>query len=127
MGGFEDPYNDFGRLNAEIWRAIRLVVDTGIHAKGWSEEEAITYFKENSSISDGLIRSEVHRYIVYPGQATAYKIGMMKILELREKAKMELGNQFNIRAFHDAVLSGGSVPLTVLERIINNWIAKTKV
>ena len=127
MGGFEDPYKDFGRLNAEIWRAIRLVVDTGMHAMGWSQDEAVEYFMANSSIAEGAIRAEVRRYFVMPGQATSYKIGMLKILELREKARAELGDQFDIRAFHDTVLGGGALPLSVLERVVDNWIAEVKV
>ena len=123
MGGFEDPYKDFGRLNAEIWRAIRLVVDTGLHAQGWTQEQAVDYFKQNSSIAETAIRAEVRRYLVMPGQATSYKIGMLKILELREKAQQELGDDFDIRAFHDTVLGGGAVPLSVLERIVDEWIA----
>lgn len=127
MGGFEDPYKDFGRLNAEIWRAIRLVVDTGLHAQGWSQQDAVDYFLENSSIAEGAIRAEVRRYLVMPGQATGYKIGMLKFLELREKAQQELGSQFDIREFHDTVLGGGALPLSVLERIVDDWIAETKV
>lgn len=126
MGGFEDPYKDFGRLNDEILRAIRLVLDTGIHDKGWTEQQAIDYFTENSSNSQEMILSEVQRYIVTPGQATSYKIGMLKILELREKAKNELGDKFDIRAFHDTVLGGGAVPLSILERVVDSWIAETK-
>lgn len=126
MGGFEDPYKDFGRLNDEMFRAVRLVVDTGIHAKGWTEQQAFDYFTENSSRSEGSIRSEIQRYIVTPGQATSYKIGMLKILELREKAKNGLGEKFDIRAFHDTVLGGGALPLAILERVVDNWIAETK-
>lgn len=126
MGGYQDPYKDFGRLNAEIWRAVRLVVDTGIHAKGWTEQQAVDYFTENSSISAGQIRAEVRRYIVMPGQATSYKIGMLKILELRERARSELGEQFDIREFHDTVLGGGALPLTILERVVDEWIAEAK-
>jgi uncharacterized protein (DUF885 family) len=123
MGGFKDPYSDFGRLGAEIWRAIRLVVDTGLHAKGWSEEQAVDYFLANGPTSEGQVRAEIRRYIVRPGQATAYKIGMLKILELRERARAELGEQFDIRGFHDAVLGGGALPLSILERRVDNWIA----
>jgi uncharacterized protein (DUF885 family) len=126
MGAYEDPYSDFGRLSTEIWRAIRLVVDTGMHAKGWSEQEAIDYFLENSSMAEGAIRSEVQRYLVIPGQATSYKIGMMKILKLREKARTELGDRFDIREFHDTVLGGGALPLGILERRVDNWIAERK-
>ncbi|WP_425409614.1 DUF885 domain-containing protein [Hyphococcus sp.] len=123
MGAYEDPYSDFGRLTTEIWRAIRLVVDTGLHSKGWTEEEAVAYFTENSPAAEGQIRSEVQRYIVMPGQATAYKVGMLKILELREKAETALGDEFDIRGFHDTVLGGGAMPLSVLERRVDQWIA----
>lgn len=126
MGAYEDPYSDFGRLTSEIWRAIRLVVDTGLHAKGWSEEEAVQYFMANSSAAEGQIRSEVRRYLVIPGQATSYKIGMLKILELRQKAEAELGDRFDIRGFHDTVIGGGAMPLSVLERRIDDWIAAQK-
>jgi uncharacterized protein (DUF885 family) len=126
MGAYDDPYSDFGRLSTEIWRAIRLVVDTGIHAKGWTEEEAVDYFLANSSLAEGAIRSEVQRYIVWPGQATSYKIGMMKILELRGKAQAELGDGFDIRSFHDAVLGGGALPLEILDRRVNAWIEDRK-
>jgi len=126
MGGYEDPYSDFGRLVTEIWRAIRLVVDTGLHAKGWTEADAVAYFKEHSPIADGAIRAEVRRYMVMPGQATAYKIGMIKIEELRAKAEEELGNDFDIRGFHDTVLGGGSLPLHILENEVNRWIEEQK-
>jgi len=126
MGAYENIYTDFGRIVTEIWRAIRLVVDTGIHAQGWTEEQAIQYFKDNSPIAEGQIVSEVRRYFILPGQATSYKIGMLKILELREKARNELGDKFDIRAFHDAVLGGGALPLPILERVINDWIEVNK-
>lgn len=126
MGAYQDPYSDFGRLTTEIWRAIRLVLDTGLHHKGWNEEEAVAYFTENSPAAEGQIRNEVRRYIVWPGQATSYKIGMLKILELREKAKSELGDDFDIRDFHDTVLGGGSMPLEILERRVNAWIEAQK-
>jgi len=123
MGGFEDPYSDFGRLQDEMWRAIRLVVDTGIHAKGWTEDEAVAYCLENSPYSETAARSEVQRYFVLPGQATSYKIGMIRIQELRARAEQELGDDFDIRGFHDTVLGGGAVPLNILETRVNNWIA----
>ncbi|MEQ1932201.1 MAG: DUF885 domain-containing protein [Parvularculaceae bacterium] len=126
MGAYADAYSDFGRLTTEIWRAIRLVVDTGVHAKGWTEEQAVAYFTENSPAAAGQIRSEVQRYLVIPGQATAYKIGMLRILELREKARGELGDKFDIRGFHDAVLGGGALPLDILERRIDEWVAAKK-
>lgn len=123
-GTYQDPYADFGRLTTEIWRAIRLVVDTGLHAKGWSEQEAIDYFAANSPVPPEAIRSEVRRYIVWPGQATSYKIGMLKIQELRERARASLGTRFDMRAFHDVVLGGGALPLSLLERRVDDWIAQ---
>lgn len=125
-GTYTDPYSDFGRLGSEIWRAIRLVLDTGLHAKGWTEEQAVQYFLDNSAITEAQARSEVQRYIVLPGQATSYKIGMLKILELREKAEQALGDKFDIRGFHDAVLGGGAVPLSVLETMVDQWIARVQ-
>jgi len=126
MGAYKNPYSDFGRLTSEMWRAIRLVVDTGMHAKGWSEEKAVEYFLANSPIPETAVRSEVRRYLVLPGQATSYKIGMLKIQELRAKAEKALGDDFDIRGFHDTVLSGGSVPLNILEKNIDHWIAENK-
>ena len=126
MGAYQNPYSDFGRLSGEMWRAIRLVVDTGIHSMDWTEEEAVAYFEYNSPIPESAIKSEVRRYFVWPGQATSYKIGMLKIQELRAKAEAELGDKFDIRGFHDTILGGGDVPLSVLERMVNNWIERTK-
>jgi uncharacterized protein (DUF885 family) len=123
MGRFQDPYSDFGRLSGELWRAIRLVVDTGLHAKGWTEQQAVDYFTENSPIAEGQIRAEVRRYIVMPGQATGYKVGMLKILELRSRAETALGDRFDIRAFHDVVLGGGALPLSLLEKRVDAWIS----
>ena len=123
---YTDPYSDFGRLGSEIWRAIRLVLDTGLHSKGWTEEQAVQYFLANSAITEAQARSEVRRYMVLPGQATSYKIGMLKILELREKTEQALGDQFDIRGFHDAVLGGGAVPLSVLETMVDQWISKVQ-
>jgi len=125
-GTFEDPYSDFGRLGSEIWRAIRLVVDTGLHTKGWTEDQAVQYFLDNSAITEAQARSEVQRYIVMPGQATAYKIGMIHIQQLRAKAETELGDKFDIRAFHDTILGGGALPLDLLTRKVDQWIADTK-
>jgi uncharacterized protein (DUF885 family) len=119
---YQDPYSNFGRLGSEIWRAIRLVVDTGIHSKGWTEEEAVQYFLNNTAITEAQARSEIQRYIVMPGQATSYKIGMMKIQQLRKKAEDALGDKFDIKAFHDTVLGGGALPLEILERRIDQWI-----
>lgn len=125
-GTYADPYSDFGRLGSEIWRAIRLVIDTGLHSKGWTEEQAVQYFLDNAAITETQARSEVQRYIVMPGQATAYKIGMIKIQQLREKAEAELGDKFDIRGFHDTVLGGGSLPLELLERKVDAWIEAQK-
>jgi len=125
-GTYVDPYSQFGRLTSEMWRAIRLVVDTGLHARGWTEQQAIDYFANNSSVPLTAITSEVQRYIVMPGQATSYKIGMNKILDLREHARTELGDEFDIRAFHDTVLMGGAMPLALLERRVNQWIETVK-
>lgn len=125
-GTYQDPLSEFGRLGSEMWRAIRLVVDTGLHAKGWSEQQAVDYFKANSAITEEQARSEVRRYLVLPGQATSYKIGMLKIQELLAKAQKELGDKFDYRDFHDVILGGGAVPLSVLERIVDNWIAESK-
>ena len=126
MGGYEDPYSDLGRLGNEIWRAVRLVVDTGMHSKGWTEAEAVAYFMANAPTSEGQIRSEIQRYLVIPGQATAYKVGMLKIQELRARAERELGASFDIRGFHDAVLGGGALPLSILERRVHAWIASVR-
>ena len=125
-GTYQDPYSRFGRLGSEMWRAIRLVLDTGLHAKGWSEEQAVQYFLANSATTEPQARSEVRRYMVMPGQATAYKIGMMKIQELRRGAEAALGARFAIRAFHDTILGGGAMPLTMLEKRVARWIASAK-
>lgn len=126
MGAYQNDYSDFGRLITEMWRAVRLVVDTGLHSKGWTEQQAIDYFKEKTPVAEGAVVSEVRRYIVWPGQATAYKVGMLKILALRAKAKEQLGDKFDIRAFHDTILGGGALPLDVLEKRVDHWIATVK-
>lgn len=126
MGQYQNPYYDFGRLVNEIWRAIRLVVDTGIHSKGWTEEKAIQYFSDNSSIAPGAIKAEVRRYMVFPGQATGYKIGMLKILELRAMAEKELGDDFDLKGFHDTVLGNGALPLDILEKVVGQWVEEQK-
>jgi uncharacterized protein (DUF885 family) len=123
---YQDPYSEFGRLSSEMWRAIRLVVDTGLHAKGWTEQQAVEYFDANSSVPLAAIKSEVQRYLIMPGQATAYKIGMIRIQDLRRKAEAELGDRFDIKGFHDTVLGGGALPLTLLERRVDQWIATEK-
>lgn len=126
MGLYDDPYDHFGQLTYEMWRAVRLVVDTGMHAKGWSREQAIAYFKDNAPKTDQDIVNEIDRYIGTPGQALAYKIGQLKISELRARAAKALGAKFDLRAFNDAVLETGSVPLAALERHIDAWIAARK-
>src|SRR5262245_4992986 len=126
MGFYKDPYSRFGALNYQMWRAVRLVVDTGIHTLGWSRQQAIDYFRSASAKSEPEIIVEVDRYLVWPGQALAYKIGQRKITELRERARGELGERFDIRAFHDAVLADGALPLDALEARIDEWIAGRK-
>lgn len=123
MGGYQDPYSDFGRLTLEIWRAVRLVVDTGLHAKGWTEEQAVQYFMANSAASEAQIRSEVQRYIVMPGQAAGYKIGMLQIETMRRRAESALGDRFDIRGFHDTILGRGQMPLRLLDQQVDAWIA----
>jgi len=123
---YQDPYSEFGRLSSEMWRAIRLVVDTGLHAKGWTEQQAVEYFDANSAVPLAAIKSEVQRYLIMPGQATAYKIGMIRIQELRRKAEAELGEKFDIKGFHDTVLGGGALPLTLLGKRVDQWIARVK-
>jgi len=123
MGFYTDPYSDFGRLGMELWRACRLVVDTGIHHKRWSREKAIQYLTDNTPNPDGDIRKAIERYVVYPGQATAYMIGKLKIMELRSRAQSELGDKFDIRAFHDVILKTGPVPLSIMEENVDAWVA----
>jgi uncharacterized protein (DUF885 family) len=126
MGFFTDPYMDFGRLSYEIFRAVRLVVDTGIHNQRWTREQAIAYMLENTPMTEGDITPEVERYIVWPAQALSYKIGMNTILELRERARAELGDRFSWGGFHDAVLTAGALPLPLLEERVNAWIEATR-
>ncbi|WP_312846533.1 DUF885 domain-containing protein [Sphingopyxis sp. PET50] len=126
MGFYTDPYADFGRLGMELWRATRLVVDTGIHDKRWTREQAIQYLKDNTPNPQGDIEKAIERYIVYPGQATAYLIGKLKIMELRGRAQAALGEKFDFRTFHDVVLESGPVPLDILERRVDAWIATQK-
>lgn len=123
MGFYQDPYSDFGRLSTELWRAVRLVTDTGLHAKRWSREDAIAYFQQNSLLSERDVVKEVERYITNPGQATSYKIGELKIEELRARAEAALGARFDIKDYHAVVLGSGSVPLDVLEDQVDAWIA----
>ena len=126
MGLYSDPYSKFGQLTYQMWRAVRLVVDTGIHEKHWTREQAIKYFMDNAPKAELDIVNEVDRYIAWPGQALAYKIGQLKITELREHARQELGADFDIREFHDVVLGSGPLPLDILERNVNKWIVDKK-
>lgn len=126
MGVYKDPYSRFGMLSLQVWRAIRLVLDTGIHSKRWTREQAIDYFRANSSVSDTDIAREVDRYFNWPGQATSYMVGQLKIAELRKRAESELGTRFDIRDFHEAVLSQGALPLDVLEEQVNRYITSQR-
>ncbi len=126
VGFYQDPYSDYGRLQGDIWRAIRLVVDTGVHSQHWTRQQMVDYFHDHSAIDETSIQAEVDRYIAWPSQALAYKIGQLKILELRDRAKKELGAKFDIRAFHDQVIDSGALPLDVLDERITAWIASQK-
>ncbi len=126
VGLYQDPYSDYGRLEGDIWRAIRLVVDTGVHSQHWTHQQMVDYFHDHSGIDETDVQTEVDRYIAWPSQALAYKIGQLKILELRDRAKKALGDKFDIRAFHDEVLDAGALPLDVLTARIDAWIASQK-
>jgi uncharacterized protein (DUF885 family) len=126
MGFFQDPYSEVGHLNSILWRAIRLVIDTGLHSKRWTREQAIQYFQQNSLLSERDIVKEVERYINSPGQATSYTIGQLKIIELRSRAERALGNRFDIRDFHEVVLGDGALPLDVLEQQVDTYISSKK-
>jgi uncharacterized protein (DUF885 family) len=126
IGLYQDPYSDYGRLENETWRAIRLVVDTGVHSEGWTRDQMVQYFRDHSAIDEPSMQAEVDRYIAWPSQALAYKIGQLKILELRDRAQKALGSKFDIRAFHDQVIDAGALPLDVLEHRIDAWIATQK-
>jgi uncharacterized protein (DUF885 family) len=126
VGFYQDPYSDYGRLQNEMWRAVRWVVDTGVHSKHWTRQQMVDFFHEHTAMDDQNIETEVDRYIAWPAQALSYKMGQMKILELRERAQRELGAKFDLRAFHDAVLDQGPLPLDLLETKVNAWIAGKK-
>ncbi len=126
IGFYQDPFNDYGRLEADIWRAIRLVVDTGVHSKHWTRQQMVDYFHDHSAIDETNIQAEVDRYIAWPGQALGYKMGQLKILELRQRAQAALGSKFDLKAFHDVVLDSGALPLDVLEQRVDEWIATQK-
>jgi uncharacterized protein (DUF885 family) len=126
VGFYQNPYSDYGRLDDEMLRAVRLVVDTGAHYKHWTREQMVQFMRDHTSNAEAGIQSETDRYIAWPGQALAYKVGQLTILRLREKAKQELGDKFDIRAFHDEVLGAGALPLDVLEKRIDDWVAEKK-
>jgi uncharacterized protein (DUF885 family) len=126
LGMYQDPYQYFGRLEGELWRAIRLVVDTGLHSKGWTREQVLHYIDEKSATSEARRVAETERYMAIPGQALAYKIGQLKISELRARAEKELGPRFDVRKFHTVVLIDGALPLDVLEAKVDRWIASQR-
>jgi uncharacterized protein (DUF885 family) len=126
IGFYQDPYSDYGRLEADMWRAIRLVVDTGVHSQHWTRQQMVDYFHEHSAIDETNVQSEVDRYIAWPAQALGYKMGQLKILELRDRAKTALGPKFDLKAFHDVVLDSGALPMDVLEKQVDAWIAAEK-
>lgn len=126
VGFYQDPYSEYGRLENEMWRAVRLVVDTGVHYKHWTREQMVDYFHQHTAMDEPNIQTEVDRYIAWPAQALSYQLGKMKILELRERARHELGEKFDIRAFHDAVLDKGALPLDLLENKVDDWMASQK-
>jgi uncharacterized protein (DUF885 family) len=126
IGFYQDPYNDYGRLEADIWRAIRLVVDTGVHNKHWTRQQMVDFFHDHSAIDETNIQAEVDRYIAWPGQALGYKMGQLKLLELRKKAETALGPKFDLKGFHDTVLDSGALPMDVLEQQVDAWIATQK-
>ena len=126
IGFYRDPYSDYGRLEADMWRAIRLVVDTGVHSKHWNRQQMVDYFHDHSTLDETNVQSEVDRYIAWPAQALGYKMGQLKILELRDRAKAALGPRFDLKAFHDVVLDSGALPMDVLEAQVDAWIATRK-
>jgi len=126
VGFYQDPYSDYGRLEGDIWRAIRLVVDTGVHSKHWTRQQMVDYFHDHSAVEESGVQAEVDRYIAWPAQALGYKVGQLKFLELRAKAQQALGDKFNLSAFHDQVLDSGALPLDTLEQRVDSWIAQQK-
>jgi uncharacterized protein (DUF885 family) len=126
VGFYQDPVSDYGRLSSELFRAVRLVVDTGIHAKGWTRDQVVEFFRKSGAVDEPTIQSETDRYIAWPAQALSYKLGQLKIRDLRERAKKELGSKFDIRGFHDEILNGGALPLDMLEARVDKWIAEQK-
>jgi len=126
VGFYQDPVSDFGRLSSELFRAVRLVLDTGIHSKGWTRDQVVEFFRKSGAVDEPSIQSETDRYIAWPAQALSYKLGQLKIRELRERARRELGSKFDIKAFHDEMLDGGTLPLDLLESRTDKWIAQQK-
>ena len=126
IGFYQDPISDYGRLENDIWRAIRLVVDTGVHSQHWTRQQMVDYFHDHSAIDETNVQAEVDRYIAWPGQALGYKMGQLKILELRDKAKAQLGPKFDLKAFHDTIVDGGALPMDILDQRVNAWIEATK-
>jgi uncharacterized protein (DUF885 family) len=126
VGFYQDPYSDYGRLEGDIWRAVRLVVDTGVHSQHWTRQQMVDYFHEHSAVEESGVQAEVDRYIAWPAQALGYKVGQLKFLELRAKAQQALGDKFNLSAFHDQVLDSGALPLDTLEQRVDSWIAQQK-
>ena len=125
MGIYQTPYEHFGRLSYEMWRACRLVIDTGIHSQGWTRQQAMDFFAENTALSELNIRAEVDRYISWPGQALAYKLGELKIWEMRRNAEAVLGERFDLREFHDVILANGALPIAMLESVVERYIDET--
>jgi uncharacterized protein (DUF885 family) len=126
VGFYQDPYSDYGRLEGDIWRAVRLVVDTGVHSQHWTRQQMVDYFHDHSAVEESGVQAEVDRYIAWPAQALGYKVGQLKFLELRAKAQQALGDKFNLSAFHDQVLDSGALPLDTLEQRVDSWIAQQK-
>jgi uncharacterized protein (DUF885 family) len=126
VGFYQDPVSDYGRLSSELFRAVRLVVDTGIHSKGWSRDQVVEFMRNSGAVDEPSIQSETDRYIAWPAQALSYKLGQLKFRELRARAQKELGPKFDIRAFHDEMLNGGTLPLDLLEARTDKWIAQQK-
>ena len=127
IGFYQDPVSDYGRLSSELWRAVRLVVDTGIHSKGWSRDQVVQFMRNSAALDEPTIQTEVDRYIAWPGQALSYKLGQLEFLELRGRAQRELGSRFDIRRFHDEMLSGGVLPLDLLAARTDAWIGAEKL
>jgi uncharacterized protein (DUF885 family) len=127
VGFYQDPVSDYGRLSSELFRAVRLVVDTGLHSQGWSRDQVVAFFRQSGAIDEPTIQAETDRYISWPAQALSYKLGQLKFRELRGRAERELGPKFDVRAFHDEMLSGGVLPLDLLDSRTNSWIQERKL